>query len=98
MPARAISPAQRTVLGALIDAHPRAAAHGFIYRRLWPIEADEPEHPQKVVRVHVHRLRRRLPDNAIRVLWATGYRLEEHAVMAAVDLAGERDARDVEAG
>ena len=50
---RAISPAQRKVLDALIAAHPRAATHDFIFRALWPIEADEPEQPNKVLRVIV---------------------------------------------
>jgi len=50
---RPISPAQRKVLDALIEAHPRAATHQFIHAALWRegyrIEAHAMSEAQRLV-------------------------------------------------
>lgn len=81
-----VSPSERLILCALVDAYPRWMSYGQL--RSVIAQQGDPDNfpPRSLVKVHVCRIRQRLSKKrgVIETLWGRGYRFIPHGKMGAM--------------
>ena len=78
---RILSPQRATILAQLLLANRAVVSNNQLIGALYPNPDDEPENPDRIVRMGVHHLRKLcaevgLPPKVIRNRWSTGYILD----------------------
>jgi DNA-binding response OmpR family regulator len=82
-----LTPIQATIYAAVIRRHGHPATHSALVDEVWP----DGDGAEETVKVHVHKLRRRLEqigaERTIINVWGVGYRAEGVEMAGAVPLA-----------
>lgn len=100
--AAALTPQHCSIVETLAAAGCRTIGADTLIRRLWPDPDDEPEDPEKLIKVQICRLRGRIAAAGMKPIvgtaWGKGYALKEPVAVAGEDrltVIGERTARDL---